>query len=150
MLASCSESDVYYGDTLMVDVAGNLLGKRRRSPPKKLTWKSFRMGMLVSHQSILARRSICPQYDLDYKISADIDWSIRLMKSARSVCYYERPVSVFLTGGESTRRRRLGLIERWQISVSHYGIMATLLSHAAILVRAVFYLFTCPYRGGNR
>jgi hypothetical protein len=150
MLASCSESDVYYGDTLMVDVAGNLLGKRRHSPPKKLTWKSFRMGMLVSHQSILARRSICPQYDLDYKISADIDWSIRLMKSARSVCYYERPVSVFLTGGESTRRRRLGLIERWQISVSHYGIMATLLSHAAILVRAVFYLFTCPYRGGNR
>lgn len=146
MLGICDGRDVYYGDTLIVDAARNVLGLRRHSLPKRLTWKSFRMGMLVSHQSILARKSICPEYNLEYKISADIDWSIRLLKSAGEVCYYAKPVSLFLAGGESTRRKRLGLTERWRISVRHYGLLTTILSHAAIVARALYYLFTGSFR----
>ncbi len=150
ILASSTRKDVYYGDTLIVDAEGNVLGKRRHSPPKHLTWKSFRMGMLVSHQSILAKKCICPQYNLKYKISADIDWSIRLMKSAQSSGYYEKPVSLFLAGGESTRRKRLGLIERWMISVSHYGLFTTAFCHMAIVARAIYYLFTGAFRSTQK
>lgn len=150
ILASPMRKDVYYGETLILDTEGNVLGKRRHSPPKNLTWRSFRMGMLVSHQSILAKKSICPQYNLNYKISADIDWSIRLMKSAQSSSYYEKPVSLFLAGGESTRRKRLGLIERWKISVDHYGFFTTLFCHMAILARAIYYLFTGAFRAAHK
>lgn len=150
MMSACDGSDVYYGDTLIVDSERRVLGKRRHSPPRTLTWKSFQMGMLVSHQSILARRSICPEYNLQYKISADIDWTIRLMKVAKSSCFWDKPVSLFLAGGESTQRKKLGLEERWQISVSHYGFFHTLLAHAAIVARAVYYFFTGSFRSAYK
>lgn len=146
MLAECVDSDVYYGDTLIVNESRKVLGKRRHHPPKRLNWKSFRMGMLVSHQSILARRRLCTEYNLAYKISADIDWTINLMKSAKTSCYFDKPVSLFLAGGESTKRKRLGLIERWKISVSHYGIIATISAHVAIFVRAMYYFCTGAFR----
>ena len=41
--------DVIYGETAIVDAQGKMLGMRRLRPPKKLSWKSFRMGMLVCH-----------------------------------------------------------------------------------------------------
>jgi glycosyltransferase involved in cell wall biosynthesis len=139
LMQKCQNSDVYYGDTLIVDSNRNVTGRRRHRPPKQLTWKSFRMGMLVSHQSILARRSICPRYNLDYRISSDIDWTIRLMKRAESICYFEKPVSLFLAGGESTKRKRLGLIERWKLSTLHYGFVITSFAHLAIAFRALYY-----------
>jgi hypothetical protein len=32
------------------------------------------MGMLVCHQAFIAKRSIAPAYDLQYRFSADFDW----------------------------------------------------------------------------
>ena len=43
--------DVIYGETRIVDAEGKSLGMRRLKAPKRLTWKSFKMGMLVCHQS---------------------------------------------------------------------------------------------------
>lgn len=42
--------DVLYGETAIVDAEGRSLGMRRLKAPRRLTWKSFRMGMLVCHQ----------------------------------------------------------------------------------------------------
>ncbi|MBL1935225.1 glycosyltransferase, partial [Klebsiella pneumoniae] len=46
---------VLYGDTDIVDGEGRFLHHRRLSPPEKLSWKSFRQGMLVCHQAFYAR-----------------------------------------------------------------------------------------------
>ena len=54
--------DVLYGETNLVDADGRSLGARRLKAPK-LTWKSFRMGMLVCHQSFLVKRELAPDYD---------------------------------------------------------------------------------------
>ena len=78
--------DVIYGETAIVDAQGKMLGMRRLRPPKKLSWKSFRMGMLVCHQSFIVRREIAPLYDLNYRLSADYDWCIRCLKEAKYVC----------------------------------------------------------------
>ncbi|MGB0167302.1 MAG: glycosyltransferase family 2 protein, partial [Luteibaculum sp.] len=48
--------DILYGETIEYSESGSELGMRRLKAPKKLTWKSFKMGMLVSHQSILIKR----------------------------------------------------------------------------------------------
>ena len=42
---------VIYGDTDIVDDAGRYLGPRRLRPPRNLSWRSFRHGMLVCHQA---------------------------------------------------------------------------------------------------
>ena len=42
---------VIYGRTDIVDNNGRFLHPRRLVPPKKLSWRSFRYGMLVCHQA---------------------------------------------------------------------------------------------------
>jgi glycosyltransferase involved in cell wall biosynthesis len=42
---------VLYGLTNIVDDEGRVLRPRRLQPPAKLTWRSFRQGMLVCHQA---------------------------------------------------------------------------------------------------
>jgi glycosyltransferase involved in cell wall biosynthesis len=142
MLATAPHADVYYGNTAVVNDAGEILGERRLSPPEQLSWRSLRYGMCVSHQSIMARRSLAPDYNLKYKISADIDWTIRLLKNANHVVNCHQFVSKFLEGGVSTSRRKQGLKERFQIMMEHYGIVTTIMSHVYICFRYVGHLFT--------
>jgi len=131
-------ADVIYGDTAMVDESRNVLGLREKRPPKKFTWKSFRMGMLVCHQSILISRNIAPKYDLHYKISADIDWVIRAMKQAKIVCNSHQILSRFLIGGFSKQREKQSWKERFAIMRKHYGLPQTLMFHMFIGVRFLF------------
>jgi hypothetical protein len=74
--------DILYGETDLMDKDGNIFAERRLKAPKNLTWKSFRMGMLVCHQAFIVKRSIVPEYDLQYRFSGDFDWCIRCLKIA--------------------------------------------------------------------
>jgi glycosyltransferase involved in cell wall biosynthesis len=136
---SATHADVYYGNTAVVNKDGQILADRRLAPPKELNWRSLQMGMCVSHQSFIARRSICPQYNLNYKISADIDWTIRVLKQCELVVNTHEYVSKFLEGGASAQRRRQGLKERWQIMVVHYGLFTTIVNHLRILLRFIWH-----------
>jgi len=73
---------VIYGDTMIVNDRYEEIGLRRLRPPRQLTWRSFRKGMLVCHQAILVRRDLAEPYDLRYRHSADFDWVIRALKRA--------------------------------------------------------------------
>ncbi len=142
MLEDDIDADIYYGNTMVVDDAGNELGDRRLHPPKALNWRSLRFGMCVSHQSILVKRSICVDYDLTYKISADIDWTIRVLKNAETVVNSNLYVAKFLRGGISSSRRKEGLKERFLIMTTHYGLFPTIINHIYITFRFVVHLFT--------
>ena len=61
--------DIIYGETAIVDSERRFISMRRLKAPEKLTWKSFRMGMLVCHQAFIARRRLAPPYDLTYRFS---------------------------------------------------------------------------------
>lgn len=135
-------ADVYYGNTRVINSEGREVGDRRHKPPKKLTWKSLRMGMCVSHQSILARRSLCEAFDIRYKISSDIDWTIRLLKKSTIIVNTEMYVSKFLEGGLSARKQKQGLKERFDIMQNHYGLTQTIFNHGRILLRFVIHKLT--------
>ena len=77
--------DIVYGGTMIIDEAQNEVGDRRLRPPAQLTWKSFQQGMVVCHQSILVKRELAPEYNLEYRLSADIDWAIKAAKNARLI-----------------------------------------------------------------
>jgi glycosyltransferase involved in cell wall biosynthesis len=59
--------DFLYGETLIVDEHYNVLGPRRLKAPAVLTWRKFKWGMLVCHQSMIVRRSIAQPFNTHYK-----------------------------------------------------------------------------------
>ena len=134
-------ADVIYGDTSITDIHGNLIGKRRLRPPKRLSYKSFKKGMLVSHQSFIVKKTIAPNYNLDYKYSADYDWCIRILKNAKNVQNSNITISKFLQGGKTSETIYSGLFERFTIMLKHYGISNALTYTILILPRFIKYLF---------
>lgn len=132
---------VIYGETDIVDNNGQLLRHRRLQVPPKLTWKSFRQGMLVCHQSFYAHRAIAPTYDLQYRYSADFDWCIRLLRAATELGWNTIQINEVLTDylseGLTTQNHRASLRERFQIMTHHYGRLTTILLHIYFAIRAV-------------
>jgi glycosyltransferase involved in cell wall biosynthesis len=135
-------ADAYYGNTAVVNSKGEILGDRRLSPPTALNWKSFKYGMSVSHQSFIARRLLCDFYDLEYKVSADIDWVIKVLKKSEHTIDTHQYIAKFLEGGTSNKRMKKALIERFFIMVKHYGFFQTIIYHIVILFRFPFHKLT--------
>ena len=119
---SLPEADVYYGDSVIVDEQGEVLGLRRLRPPMRLTWKSLAKGMLVLHQAFIARRELCPHYDLKYKHTADFDWVIKVLKQSEKIVNTNMILVKFLAGGHSSKHIAASLKERFDILRRHYGL----------------------------
>ena len=140
---------VIYGRTDIVDNNGRFLHPRRLVPPKKLSWRSFRYGMLVCHQAFYARLDIARsiEYDTRYRFSADVDWCIRVMKEAARrqlpLTYADAVVANYTEEGQSTINHRASLRERYQVMVCHYGKITTALMHLWFAVRTIFKIKKC-------
>jgi glycosyltransferase involved in cell wall biosynthesis len=133
-------ADVYYGDTMIVNEDYEEIGLRRLRPPEKLTWKSFKKGMLVCHQSILIKRELADPYDLKYPHSADFDWVIKALKKTDEIKNTHLILSAFLDGGQSKQTIKPSLKERFQSMSQHYGFLSSALRHIPIALRFIFYV----------
>ena len=129
--------DVLYGETAEVDDNRNFVRMRRLQAPKELNWRSFKAGMLVCHQAFYARREIAPMYDLKYRLSADVDWCIKVMKRAKKMVNVNATVVDYLQNGISLQYHRKSLMERFDIMSKHYGLLPTIARHVWFVVRAV-------------
>jgi glycosyltransferase involved in cell wall biosynthesis len=127
--------DIIYGGTLIIDEAQNEIGDRRLKPPDQLTWKSFRKGMLVCHQSFIVKRTVAPEYNLDYRLSADIDWCIRAAKNSEQIRNSGLVLSRFMEGGLTDQNIKAGLKERFRIMTQNYGLIPTILRHILFGIR---------------
>lgn len=136
------DTDFIYGNTAVVDASGAVLGDRRLTPPESLSWRSLQRGMCVSHQSMLVRRELTEPYDLHYRISADVDWTIRMLKKSKRVVNVHGYIARFLEGGVSSSRRNDGLKERFRIFVKHYGLLTAVFNHGIIALRFVVHRIT--------
>lgn len=138
-----SHFSVIYGETDIVDENGNFLRHRRLRAPEHLTWRSFRHGMLVCHQSFYANTAIAKRtpYNLKYKLSADVDWCIRIMKEGERLgmqTYNTHQVLCnYLAGGMSVQNHRASLRERFDIMVDHYGLFTTIMQHMWFVIRSL-------------
>lgn len=136
---------VLYGNTDIIDYDGRFIRHRHLSAPEKLTWKSFRHGMLVCHQAFYARTDIARRtpYDLNYRFSADVDWCIRIMKEAEKLGLALRNahdvIALYLSEGETTRNHKASLKERYMVMRKHYGLMTTTAMHIWFVIRKVFH-----------
>lgn len=129
--------DVLYGETAEVDDERNFVRMRRLQVPKELTWRSFKNGMMVCHQAFYAKREIAPMYDLKYRLSADVDWCIKVMKQSKKLVKVNATVINYLQNGLSLQHHRASLKERFWIMSKHYGFLPTLGRHLWFVIRAV-------------
>ncbi len=127
---------VIYGQTQLVDEARNVVGMRHLTAPKQLTAKSFLNGMVVCHQAFIARRDLVPQYDLQYRLSGDYDWCIKVLRKSSLNAYAgEAPIISYLADGMTTRHHRASLLERYRIMCRHYGTASATLRHIGFIPR---------------
>lgn len=136
------EVDCWYSDTYFVDDNYHIIGLisklKPQKYPEKLTFESFRYGMNICHQSMVARRSMVSEYSLNYRQASDIDWVLRFLKQ-KPVCKSLNVVlSEFQTGGSSSQHARKALRERYQILNVHFGFLPNFLAHVWIAVRRFF------------
>ncbi len=132
------ERDIYYGQTNVVDIDGKLIGGRRLKAKMDITWKDFRWGMLICHQSILIKKSIAPKYDTNYKVAADYGWVLESLKRADSIMGTKHRFSNFLEGGFSSNNYLRANKERFAIMRKHYGLIPTIWYNILMSFRFLF------------
>lgn len=132
-------ADIYYGETKLVDSHRKIIGDRRHAAPATFNWKSFKYGMNICHQAIYVKRAIAEPYDLQYQLSADIDWVIRAAKKASTIVNVDAYVAKYLVGGVSQKRLRQSLKERYRILSTYYGVLPNLFNHLVMAWRLVNY-----------
>ena len=135
-----ADADIYYGETMMIGSTDEEIGLRRLSTPEELSWKSFRKGMLVSHQSIIVRKSIAPLFETQYRFSADFDWVLKCLKKAKNVKNTKMVLSKFLDGGLTKKNIVPGLKERFRIMCKHYGYFSTFFNHLILGWNFIWYV----------
>ncbi len=133
---------VIYGDTNLVDQKGRFVRRRRLTPPEKLSWRSFKAGMLVCHQAFYVRTDLARKhhYNCRYRFSADFDWCVRIMRDAErrrlEFANLHTVVADYLNEGMTQRNHKASLRERFRIMSRHYGLLPTLTLHAWFVLRA--------------
>ncbi len=144
MFSDHNDESVIYGYCMMVDDDRKEIGLRSEITPhklpKQLNWKDMARGMVVSHQSFVPKRNICPEY-IEDNICADIDWVIRILKKSNSVSFQNYPISAFLVGGVSKARHKESLRDRYKVLQVHYGWLPNLLNHGYIIIRGIFHKY---------
>lgn len=133
------DADIIYSDTVIVNDRREIIRPRHLSVPDRLTFDSFSQGMLVCHQAFCVKRSLAPEYNLDYRFSADYDWTIRCIRNAHpDQCVNLGVVGIhYLDDGMTERNKWASLRERYEIMVKYYGQVRTLLNHLKFAVRAM-------------
>lgn len=130
---------IIYGQTLLVDKDGGVVGERHLRAPRDLTLKSFANGMLVCHQAMAVLKRIAPLYNVKYRFSADFDWCIQCLQHSRHNVYIDRIVCNYLSEGMTTANRKKSLVERFKIMCCYYGVMPTVVRHLKFAVRFMRY-----------
>lgn len=126
---------VVYGQTDIVNSAGERVADRHLQAPEILTYKSFAEGMVVCHQAFVARKDIVGKFDLQYRFSADYNWCICVLKRSGKNVYIPAVLIDYLAEGVTTKNRRASLTERFRIMSHHYGLWPTIFRHLKFLPR---------------
>ena len=74
---------------------------------------------------------------MQYRLSADVDWCIKVMKRSSNLVNVHQTVVDYLQNGISLQYHRASLMERFRIMCRHYGVLSTVAHHLWFVLRAV-------------
>jgi putative colanic acid biosynthesis glycosyltransferase len=106
--------DFIYGDSLEDD-NGTITRKPARSH------NTLNLGMFTHHQAMLYRREAIgtARFNENYKIAADYDFTLQILKHNPPVLYCPLPLCIFEAGGISQTSARTGRREQFTIRRAH-------------------------------
>jgi len=143
-----TETDLIYGETVLTDDDGKILGLRRKQAPENLNWKHFKDGMMVCHQSTLVKRTIAPEFSEKYRLSADYEWVMLSLQRAKKIVNSHQILSRYLEKGASTQNLIPSLKERFNIMRKYFGFFYALFKN--ILLAAGYFSFMSRSKGNYR
>ncbi|MCO6460733.1 MAG: glycosyltransferase [Saprospiraceae bacterium] len=137
--AVASNHDVLYGEVMIVDDERRPMGIRSEitvhNLPERLTKMSMQRGMVVCHQGFIPSVNLV-QLFMENNLSADIDWTIRILDKAKSPLKTSFIIAEYLAGGVSKKKWKKSLMDRFVILRDHFGLYRTLYNHVLIIGRA--------------
>lgn len=137
-----NEEDLIYADAVVIDEWNNEKPWHKKTPPdSEISAESFLNGAVICHQCMIMKREKALLYDLQWKIVADLDWSIRCVKDCHSFYYHRQKFCKFRRGGLSDKQRAYALYERFRLFVKHFGITRTIMQHVYFFGGAVLKKF---------
>ena len=146
-----TNADLYYGETQIINQDRKILGTRSeltsRKLPAQLKKEDFLKGQVVSHQSFIAKKSLCSPYNLKYRCSADIDWMLQIVSKSTEIKNINQPISKYLQGGISDRQLGRCWRERFMILMKYFNPIQVLKAHIQFLIR---FLYWGRYRRNNQ
>ncbi|MFN8258451.1 MAG: glycosyltransferase, partial [Bacteroidales bacterium] len=104
-----------------------------------LSWKSFRYGMKVCHQSAIVKSSVAGLFSLNHRFSSDFEWLIEVLIKSKSNYNSGIILSKFMEGGKTTKNLIPGLKERFKIMAKYYGFFPTVLRHFWLAAKLAYY-----------
>lgn len=135
--------DVIFGDTMFTEPSGKEIGliskMKPQTLPEHLGPSAFRYGMSVCHQSFLVKRELSPQYNLSYRLAADINWILEILEAKPSTAKYNGVIAGFETGGSSYQHEKKAWKERYNVLKSHYGSIPNFFAHVWIAMRRILF-----------
>lgn len=133
------KDDIIFADTVIVDASRHIIGKRHLTAPQTLTLGSFSKGMLICHQAFMVRKDIAPAYDVQYRFSADYDWTVKCIgNSDPRRCTNLGIIAIdYLKDGMTDKNKFRSLRERFRIMSKHYGTGRTIANHMGFVFRAI-------------
>lgn len=113
-----SNADIYYGN---IQKSGRILKQKNKATLFNCIYREY----MICHQSIFAKRELLQRFpfDLQYKLCADRDWLIRVLKEKCSIEYIDKAICVYDTQGQSSNLPKF-LQESRRISFKYGGIQA--------------------------
>lgn len=137
--AAGNDTDIIYADTEITDATGRVIGPRHLSAPERLTVESFSRGMLICHQAFMMRRELAPEYNTDYRLSADYDWTINcIRRTSPERCRNLHCVAIhYLSDGLTDNNKLKSLRERFQVMCRQYGAPTAIARHLSFIPRAI-------------
>ncbi len=134
-LQNWQNEDFIYGRAEIKTLDNQILPLHKPHPKAaEFSWRALINGMTICHQSMLMKRTICVEYNFEnYRIAADLDWSIRCLQQAHAVKNTNIILCTFLAGGLSNQHRKQGLKERFRILKTHFGLFPTIWQHVRFI-----------------
>ena len=141
VISASRDMDIVYGEVQVTDRDGNILGSRSEVTPHQLPDRleslSFQFGMVVSHQAFIVRRSIAPAFKTPcYRLSADLDWMLAILKQPRK-CRKTGLIARVTRHGATMDHWYRSQFERFLILGRHFGYTRAVWNHLCIALRRI-------------
>ena len=146
LLHDQADYDIIYGKALVSDANGKTTGYYHKQPPEHLSLRDMLGGLVVCHQALLVRRTLAPLYDTRYRIAADYDWLIRILKTTSQTKFIPEPVCRFLQNGLSQSNPMRAWKERFLIMRQHFSLTTALAAHIKITLSYILRKIKHPFQ----